>query len=145
MSEAELRTFLAEQQTVTCATLGPGGRPHLAALWYVPVDGCLHCWTYAASQKARNLERDPRATLLAEAGDVYAELRGVSMECDAELLRDPDQVLDIGVALAVRYGGADPAPELRAALAPQAVKRVGIRFRPTRVSSWDHRKLAGIS
>ena len=145
MSEAELRTFLTEQQTVTCATLGPGGRPHLAALWYVPVDGCLHCWTYAASQKARNLERDPRATLLAEAGDVYAELRGVSMECDAELLRDPDQVLDIGVALAVRYGGADPAPELRAALAPQAVKRVGIRFRPTQVSSWDHRKLAGIS
>jgi PPOX class probable F420-dependent enzyme len=141
MTEAELAGFLESQRTVTCATLGPGGRPHLAALWYVPApEGRLHCWTYAASQKARNLERDPRATLLTEAGDTYQELRGVSMECDAELVRDLEQVLDIGVALAVRHGAAD-GPELRAALAPQAAKRVGIRFSPTRVSSWDHRKL----
>jgi PPOX class probable F420-dependent enzyme len=125
---------------VTCATLGPGGRPHLVGLWYVPVDGRLDCWTYAASQKARNLERDPRATLMTDTGASYQELRGVSMECDAELVRDPDRVLDIGVALAVRYG-ATPGAELRAALAPQAAKRVGIRFNPTRVLSWDHRKL----
>ena len=109
MNEAELAAFLDAQQTLTCATLGPSGRPHLAALWYVPVDGRLDCWTYAASQKARNLERDPRATLLTEAGTAYQELRGVSMECDAELARDPDRVLDIGVALAVRYG-ATPGP-----------------------------------
>ena len=76
----------------------------------------------------------------AEAGTTYQELRGVSMECDAELVRDPERVLDIGVALAVRYGAA-PGPELRAGLARQAAKRVGIRFSPTRVASWDHRKL----
>ena len=141
MSEAEVAAFLEAQRTVVCATIGPGGRPHLVALWYLPVDGHLDCWTYPASQKARNLERDPRATLLAEAGDAYQELRGVSLECDAELVRDPGRVLDIGVALAVRHG-AHPGPDLRAGLAPQAAKRVGIRFRPTRVSSWDHRKLA---
>jgi PPOX class probable F420-dependent enzyme len=140
MSEAELEAFLDAQRTVTCATLGPGGRPHLVALWYVPAGGRLDCWTYAASQKARNLERDPRATLLTEAGTAYQELRGVSMECDAELVLDPDLVLDIGVALAVRHG-AIPGPDLRAAFASQAAKRVGIRFHPTRVSSWDHRKL----
>jgi PPOX class probable F420-dependent enzyme len=141
MSETELAAFLEEQRTVTCATIGPGGRPHLAALWYVPGPGRLDCWTYAASQKAHNLERDPRATLLTEAGTVYEELRGASLECDAELVRDPDRVLDIGVALAARYRDLPPTPELRAALAPQAAKRVGIRFSPTRVSSWDHRKL----
>jgi PPOX class probable F420-dependent enzyme len=140
MSEAELAAFLEDQRTVVCATIGPGGRPHLAALWYLPVAGRLDCWTYAASQKARNLERDPRATLLTETGAAYQELRGVSLECDAELVRDPDRVLDIGVALAVRHG-ARPGPDLRAGLAPQAAKRVGIRFHPTRVSSWDHRKL----
>ena len=142
MSEAELAAFLKAQQTLTCATLDPEDRPHLAALWYVPADGRLDCWTYAASQKARNLERDPRATLLTETGTTYQELRKVSMECDAELVRDPEQVLDMGVALAARHGGR-PGPELRAALAPQAAKRVGIRFHPTRVSSWDHRKLGG--
>jgi PPOX class probable F420-dependent enzyme len=140
MSEAEVAAFLEEQRTVICATIGPGGRPHLAALWFLPTDGRLDCWTYAASQKARNLERDLRATLLTEAGTAYQELRGVSVECDAELVRDPGQVLDLGVALAVRYGAA-PGPDLRAGLAAQAARRVGIRFHPTRVSSWDHRKL----
>jgi PPOX class probable F420-dependent enzyme len=140
MSEAEVAAFLESRRTLICATSGPGGRPHLAALWFLPTDGRLDCWTYAASQKARNLERDPRATLLAEAGTTYQELRGVSMECDAELVRDPGRVLDLGVALAVRYGAA-PGPDLRAGLAGQAAKRVGIRFHPTRVSSWDHRKL----
>ena len=140
MDEAELAAFLDAQRTLVCATLGPSGRPHLAALWFVPAGGRLDCWTYAASQKARNLERDPRATLLTEAGQIYQELRGVSMECDAELLRDPELVLDIGVALAVRQG-AHSGPELRAGLSAQAAKRVGIRFTPTRVSSWDHRKL----
>jgi PPOX class probable F420-dependent enzyme len=140
MSEAEVAAFLEEQRTVICATVGPGGRPHLAALWFLPTDGRLDCWTYAASQKARNLERDPRATLLTEAGTAYQELRGVSLECDAELVRDSGRVLDLGVALAVRYGAA-PGPGLRAGLAGQAAKRVGVRFHPTRVSSWDHRKL----
>ena len=140
MDEAELAAFLDTQRTLVCATLGPSGRPHLAGLWFVPAGGRLDCWTYAASQKARNLERDPRATLLTEAGQVYQELRGVSLECDAELVRDPELVLDIGVALAVRQG-AHPGPELRSGLSAQSAKRVGIRFTPTRVSSWDHRKL----
>ena len=113
MDEAELAAFLETQRTVVCATVGPSGRPHLVALWYVPAGGRLDCWTYAASQKARNLERDPRATLLTEAGATYQELRGASLECDAELVRDPDLVLDVGVALAVRCG-ATPGPELRA-------------------------------
>jgi PPOX class probable F420-dependent enzyme len=141
MTEAEVAAFLESQRTLICATAGPGGRPHLAALWYLPAAGRLDCWTYAASQKARNLARDPRATLLVEAGTAYQELRGVSLECDAELVRDPGQVLDIGVALAARYGDATPTPDLRATLARQAAKRVGIHFHPTRVSSWDHRKL----
>ena len=131
MGEAELAAFLDAQRTVTCATIGPTGRPHLVALWFVPAGGRLDCWTYAASQKARNLERDPRATLLTEAGTTYQELRGVSMECDAELVRDPELVLDIGVALAVRYGGtpartcAPPSPPRRPSGSGSASTRPG--------------------
>ena len=39
-------------------------------LWYVVRDGELWAWTYAKSQKVRNLQRDARATLQVEAGDV---------------------------------------------------------------------------
>ena len=143
MSDAEVRDFLAERKIVSCATIGPRGRPHLVPLWYVPDGLELRGWTYAASQKAKNLERDPRATLQVEAGVAYEELRGVMFECDVELERDADRVADYGWALFTRYGGGDPAPAVREMVAKQAPKRVGLRFKPTRTVSWDHRKLGG--
>ena len=145
MSDEELRAFLAEQWIVSCATIGPEGRPHLVPLWYV-ADGIeLRGWTYAKSQKARNLDRDPRATLQVEDGVQYDELRGTMLECDVEVERDPERVAEYGLALFRRYGrgGGDLAPEVRTMVEAQAPKRVGLRFVPTRVVSWDHTKLGG--
>src|SRR2546423_15702019 len=107
MSDEELRAFLDEQMIVSCATLGPNGRPHLVPLWYVPNGTELRGWTYAKSQKARNLERDPRATLQVEAGVQYHELRGAMLECDVGLERDSARVADYGIALFTRYGGGE--------------------------------------
>jgi PPOX class probable F420-dependent enzyme len=147
MSDDELRAFLAEQKIVTVGTTGPHGRPHLMPLWYVVDDGPeLRGWTYAKSQKAKNLERDPRATLQVEAGVEYAELRGVMFECDVLIERDPDKVVDYGLALFARYApGADGGvpEETRQMVLAQAKKRIGLRFVPTRTVSWDHRKLGG--
>ena len=136
-----MRDYLASQKTVIVATTGPNGRPHLMPLWYVPDGLTLRGWTFAKSQKAKNLERDPHATLEVEDGVEYHELRGVMLECDVELLRDVERVGDIGAALVDRYaGGAEAA---KVAFRQQAPKRVGMVFRPTRIVSWDHRKLAG--
>jgi PPOX class probable F420-dependent enzyme len=145
MSDAEVKQFIAEQRVATCATIGPRGRPHLMPLWYLPEDLAVVCWTYARSQKARNLERVPQATVQIEAGQIYRELRAVMMECDVEMIRDLDEVASIGAALAQRYGGPDgvPGPEAVAAMRMQAPKRVGLRFRPSRIVSFDHRKLGG--
>ena len=138
MTEEELGSFLEEQRVVTCATIGPNGRPHLMPLWYVVDGGELRGWTYAKSQKTRNLERDPKATLQIEDGVDYEELRGVMMECDAEVIRE--DVEAFGTALFERYApGVDVGDMVRS----QAPKRVGLRFVPTRTVSWDHRKLGG--
>ena len=146
MTDDELRSFLAEQYIVSVATIGPKGRPHLVPLWYV-VDGVeLRGWTFAKSQKARNLERDPHATLQIEDGVQYQDLRGVMFECDVEIERDPDKVADYGISLFARYApGADGevADEVREMVLKQAQKRIGLRFVPTRTVSWDHRKLGG--
>lgn len=149
MSPGETAAFLAEQRVVTCATIGPGGRPHLMPLWYVPDGEAVLCWTYASSQKARNLVRRPEATLQVESGVSYEELRGVMMECDAELIRDHERVRAIGLSIALRYapGGltAETAPaELHAFIDRQARKRVAMRFTSTRTVTWDHRKLGGV-
>jgi PPOX class probable F420-dependent enzyme len=111
MTDDEVASFLAEQRVVTCATVGPDGRPHLMPLWFVPEDGAVLGWTYAASQKAKNLRRDPRATLQIESGDSYEELRGVMFEADTELIAEPEEVAAIGLRLALRYAPGEPAPE----------------------------------
>jgi PPOX class probable F420-dependent enzyme len=143
MSDGELQAFLAEERVVTCATMGPGGRPHLMPLWYV-VDGSrISSWTFSKSQKARNLERLPQATLQVEAGERYEELRGAMLECDVELVRDPEAVTAIGLVVMGRYAAGADADSRRAMVAHQAPKRVGLRFHPTRIVTWDHRKLGG--
>jgi PPOX class probable F420-dependent enzyme len=143
MTDAEMRDFLEEKMVMQCSTVGEGGRPHMVPLWFV-ADGLeLSGWTYAKSQKVRNLERDPRATLGLEAGVQYHELRGVMFECDVTLERTPLHVERYGLALFGRYAG-DLGPEVRAMVAAQAQKRVGLRFVPSRVVSWDHRKLGNV-
>ncbi len=142
MNDEELRAFVAEQMVMQCATAGRGGRPHLVPLWYVPDGIELLGWTYAKSQKARNLDRDARATIGIEQGVRYEELRGVMFECDVELERDPSEVEQYGLMLFRRYAD-DLTPEIREMVAKQAQKRVGLRFVPSRVVSWDHRKLGG--
>jgi PPOX class probable F420-dependent enzyme len=143
MTPDEVRDFLDEQKTVSVATIGPSGRPHLVPLWYVPEGDGLIGWTFAKSQKARNLERDPHATLQVEDGVEYQELRGVMFECDVTVEREPERVADYGRKIFERYGGGDLAPEAAEMVERQAAKRIGMRFNPTRTVSWDHRKLGG--
>jgi PPOX class probable F420-dependent enzyme len=148
MSDDELRDFLDDQKVVTVATIGPNARPHLMPLWYVPQPGGeLIGWTFAKSQKAKNLGRDPHATLQIEDGVEYQELRGVMFECDVEVESDVGAVTDYGMQIFERYaaGGeaGDLPPEVREMVEKQAPKRIGMRFRPTRTVSWDHRKLGG--
>jgi PPOX class probable F420-dependent enzyme len=143
MSATEVAALLAESRTVTCATVGRDGWPHLMPLWYVVRSGELWAWTYAKSQKVRNLERDPRCTLQVEVGHEYLELRGVMLACEAVIHRDLDTVAALGAEIAARYGGDDLTPELAAAMRAQAAKRVGLQFVERRRASWDHRKLGG--
>jgi PPOX class probable F420-dependent enzyme len=143
MSPEEVRDFLAEKMVMQCATIGPRGVPHMVPLWFVGDAGELRGWTYAKSQKARNLERDPRATLGLEDGVQYHELRGVMFECDVRVSRDPQEVERFGLELFDRYAG-ELNDEIRAMVAAQAPKRVGLSFVPTRIVSWDHRKLGDV-
>jgi len=143
MSDEEVRAFLAEKRVLQCATNGPRGVPHMVPLWFVADGTEVRSWTYAKSQKARNLERDPRATLGVEDGELYHELRGVMFECDVELERDPGRVERFGIELFERFV-PEITDDIRAMIGKQAPKRVGLTFVPTRTVTWDHRKLGGV-
>jgi PPOX class probable F420-dependent enzyme len=156
LSPDEQLGLLEAARVVVVSTNGPRGWPHSMPMWFTlrdpesaPLpDGPpkeLWIWTYAKSQKVRNLERDRRATLLVETGTEYLELHGVQIEAEAELVRDPDRVLEFGKDLTVRYteGIESVEGDAVAAMQAQAAKRVAIRFEAKRVASWDHRKLGG--
>jgi PPOX class probable F420-dependent enzyme len=143
MSEAEVRAFIDEQSTLVCATNGPRGWPHLMPLWFVVRGADIWAWTFAKSQKVRNLERDPRATLQIETGESYDQLRGVMLEATVQLHRDTDAVAALGAEILARYSGGPASSGIDDAILAQARKRVGMQFVVERVASWDHRKLAG--
>lgn len=143
MTAAEQRELLAAETTVVVSSSGPRGWPHVMPLWFVQRGEEIWITTYGKSQKVRNLERDPRATLLVETGEEYGELRGVMIEAEAEIRADDEEVLGVMRELQGRFAATavEITPEVEAARAAQARKRVAIRFRPVRVASWDHRKL----
>lgn len=145
LREEELLELLEEERIAVVSTNGPRGWPHSMPMWFVPREGEVWVWTYAKSQKVRNLERDPRATVLVETGFEYSELRGASIEAEAEIHRDFETVLGFAEELTVRYaeGISSVEGDAKSALEAQAPKRVAIRFGARRVASWDHRKLGG--
>ena len=152
LSDEEVDAFLAEQRTVVVATNGPDGWPHLMPLWYVvrgtPGAPELWAWTYAASQKVKNLRRDPRATLQIETGDEYQHLRGVMLRTEVTLHSDVEVVRGVGLEIFARYAGGgdvDGLPgEVTGMVAAQAPKRVALQFSERSRATWDHRKLAGV-
>lgn len=145
MTQGEIAALLAMPLTGVLSTLDRSGAPHSAAMWFVPGNDELRMWTYAKSQKAVNLRRDPRCAFLVEEGSAYNELRGVLVKASARVVSDYDEILAIGKALYDRY--TLPATGVDAVAGPiveierQARKRVGIALPLADVASWDHSKL----
>ncbi len=145
LTDEEIADFLDEQRVMIATTNGVRGWPHSMPLWYLPRDGETWAWTYAKSQKIKNLERDNRTTILIETGDAYAELRGVMFETEAVLHSDTGTISQFARELGVRYSKETGVTGLDAAevFASQVSKRVVMQFKPVNTASWDHRKLAG--
>lgn len=140
MSEAEVDAFLTQQRSSTVATIGPQGQVNLVAMWFSWHDGQVWIETKAASQKVVNLRRDPRMSVLVEAGETYDQLRGVALEGTGVILNDPEVVWDVCVRIVERYQ-APYTEQLRTIVEQMARNRVVVRLDVDRVRSWDHRKL----
>ena len=142
LTPAERQQFLATATTIILSTIDLHGYPHAVAMWYI-MDGdeCLMT-TYGKSQKAVNISRNPKVSLLVESGVTYDTLRGVLIRGTARIDPDTETCVDVLSKVHTKMHGSQPAG-LKEALREQARKRVVIRVAPVRVSSWDHAKLGG--
>jgi PPOX class probable F420-dependent enzyme len=142
LTDDEVAAFLASPRKLQVASLNADGSPHLSTMFYCVVDGNVAFWTYRKSQKAVNLIRDPRVSVLVEDGDAYDELIGVSITGTAEHVTDPDGVRAIGRDVYGRYIGNADDPHLDGFLDHQVARRDGFIIHADKIASWDHRKLA---
>ncbi|MEZ4331197.1 MAG: pyridoxamine 5'-phosphate oxidase family protein [Myxococcota bacterium] len=144
MTEQEIRDYLREGHNMTLVTNGPRGFPHAVAMFYgLDDDGIVRFATYASSQKVKNIERDPKVTLLVETGRAYSDLRGVMIEGLARLETDLDRT--VATMIEANAGTGSPLPDIEQI--PEDVKRrmagkrVLVCVEPIRFVSWDHGKL----
>ena len=140
MTEDEIEAFIVQQRTATMATIGPNGLPHLVAMWFAVIDGVIWFETKGRSQKAVNLARDDRITVLLESGNTYNELKGISLEGRGVVVDDPAALWAVGVSVWERYTGPY-AEDLRPFVELMLHKRVAVRVEVERIRSWDHAKL----
>ena len=141
MSDEQIAEFIEHSRTATMATVLPNGRPHLVAMWYAVLDGEIWFETKAKSQKAVNLRRDPTVTVMIEDGLTYDTLRGVSIDGTAEIVDDDADLLHrVGVSVWERYTGPY-TDEMKPFVDQMMNNRIAVRVVPSRMRSWDHRKL----
>lgn len=141
MTDDEIAAFIERSRTATMATVLPSGRPHLVAMWYALLDGEIWFETKAKSQKAVNLRRDPTITVMIEDGQTYPTLRGVSIDGTAEIVdSDADLLHRVGVSVWERYTGPY-TDEMKPFVDQMMNNRIAVRVVPSRLRSWDHRKL----
>lgn len=142
MSDDAIEEFLRGDHVGVLTTIGPGGYPHAVGIYYDGGADEVRMWVYAKSQKARNVERDPKCALLVEAGEPYSDLKGVLLRGEAHIERDFESIYELGRRVYERYflpkTGVpfDEGPDDR--IRKQSKKRVCLVLKPTRVASWDH-------
>ncbi|MBU6283863.1 pyridoxamine 5'-phosphate oxidase family protein, partial [bacterium] len=132
LDAAEREAFLAAGKTIYLASNGEDGYPHLIAMWYaIEPDGAIAMTTFRKAQKVKNLERDPRCSLLLEEGATYDRLKGVFLRGRCEIVDDEERTLRTLGAVGARMAGAVTAPPVEAleAMRGQARKRVTLLFR----------------
>jgi PPOX class probable F420-dependent enzyme len=140
LSDAEIATYVEQSRNATMATIGPDGVPHLVAMWYAVIDGQIWFETKGRSQKAVNLGRDDRITVLVESGATYDQLKGVSIEGRGVIVDDPEALWAVGVSVWERYTGPY-TEQMRPFVEMMLNKRVAVRVDVERIRSWDHSKL----
>jgi PPOX class probable F420-dependent enzyme len=134
----EQAAFLRDNRKAALATLDRHGFPHVVAMNFVVRDGVFYMTSYGKAQKVVNIRRNPKVGVMVETGGAYAELKGVMVRGDCEIVEDPDAVTEVLSWLGEGRSTSRPAGAVRS-----APKRVVLKIVPRAITSWDHSKLGG--
>ncbi|MER7937666.1 pyridoxamine 5'-phosphate oxidase family protein [Streptomyces sp. NPDC093272] len=142
MTPGELDEFLTAQRTCRVATVSASGDPHVSALWFAWDGTSLWLYSVVRSQRWTDLSRDPRVAVVVDSGEEYDQLRGVELRGTVEFVGEVPRTgelvaeLDYVETLFARKNfGLDEMPH--------DGRHAWARLTPTKIASWDFRKLGG--
>lgn len=141
MTPEEVSIYLAEQKICRLATVDPQGRPHVAPVWHVILDGEIYIETGGFSKKIKNLKPNPQVSLAFDSGDNIHNFKGVVIQGQVEFVTDAGLIARFRQAFAQRYFGSSDHPDFLFLMGlPQMTL---LRVKKERVSSWDFTKSGG--
>ena len=147
MNDNEVGEFLRESRTIILVSNGKNGFPHPMPMWYcVDANNVVYMTTFGKSQKIKNLRNDPRVALLVESGNAYQELKSVLIYTEVDLIESVEETRDILFNISVQRGDlqANAGEKIREGMLNSASKRIGMKFTPDKIVTWDHSKLGGV-
>jgi nitroimidazol reductase NimA-like FMN-containing flavoprotein (pyridoxamine 5'-phosphate oxidase superfamily) len=133
MTTAEVYAYLdARDEWAVLTTIGADGYPHTVALGYYRIEDTIYLGTPARSRKVRNIEANPKVSVLVAKSKASGSWSAVLVRGDAEIIRDDAERLRI--EREGRRQRGVPESEL-----PDEPRRgeVVIRVSLGRVTSWD--------
>lgn len=133
LADSRIQQFLAGREVVVLSTTQRDGAPLAMPMWFLPAAEAIYMISVEGLQKVRNLRRDPRVCVVAEAGNRGAEIKGVILQGRAEFLEDPAQRRPIIDQLLHRY---DPDLARLWGGTTMPSNRVLFRVVPRKVRSW---------
>lgn len=146
LTYSEIDEYLGDSHTLIIVSNGNNGFPHPMPMWYhADANRNCFCTTFAKSQKVHNWRRDPRASLLIESGEDYAELKGLVIYAHTEVISNQEIVREtlVNINAKGRTLTVEQRERLKESVGGTASKRVVLKFIPQRFISWDHSKLGG--
>jgi PPOX class probable F420-dependent enzyme len=132
LGDPRIQRFLDTKEIVVLATVQPDGAPLAMAMWFLHDPTALTMISVAGLQKVRNLRRDPRVSVVAEAGGGGTPICGVAVQGRAEFLPDGPERRALVDRFHRKYA------ELKSFWGGQAMPsdRVMFRILPERVREW---------
>src|ERR1700757_531414 len=88
LTDVAVQQFLQAREVVVLATLMADGSPAATPMWFLPTPDALYMISVDGLPKLRNLERDPRVSVVAETTAPDGSIRGVVLRGRADFLGD---------------------------------------------------------
>ena len=132
LDDPRIQAFLAAKDVVVLGAVQADGSPLAMPMWFLHDAGALTMLSVEASQKVRNLRRDPRVCVVAESG-TRGDIRGVAIQGRAEFLEDSAERRRLVEQFHAKY-----RPDLERLWGGRAMppSRVMFRVAPGRLRAW---------